>query len=90
MVDKFIFELEGQLEEKKVALAVEPAAREWLAKHGYDEKMGARPMARVIQEKIKRPLAEELLFGKLSNGGMVRVTTTDGELSFEISDATTQ
>ncbi len=85
VVDKFLFELEGQLDDKRVTLVIEPAAKEWLAEHGYDEKMGARPMARVIQEKIKRPLAEELLFGKLTEGGTVRVGVTDGELSFEYS-----
>jgi ATP-dependent Clp protease ATP-binding subunit ClpA len=80
VVDKFIFELEGQLEDKKVSLVVEPEARTWLAKHGYDETMGARPMARLIQEKIKKPMAEELLFGKLSSGGKVNVSTSEGEL----------
>ncbi len=88
VVDKFIFELEGQLEEKRVALQVEPAAREWLAKHGYDDKMGARPMARLIQEKIKRPLAEELLFGKLAEGGVVHIDVADGELVFEFETDT--
>jgi len=87
VVDKFIFELEGQLEEKKVNLLVEPAARKWLAEHGYDERMGARPMARVIQEKIKRPLAEELLFGSLTNGGTVRVDVSEDELSFDFEES---
>jgi ATP-dependent Clp protease ATP-binding subunit ClpA len=64
---------------------VEQEARDWLADHGYDVKMGARPMARTIQESIKRPLAEELLFGKLANGGRVSVVVTDdGKLGFEI------
>ncbi len=87
VVDKFIFELEGQLEEKKVNLVVEPEARKWLAAHGYDEKMGARPMARVIQEKIKRPLAEELLFGSLTHGGTVRVGVSEDELSFDFEES---
>jgi len=84
VVDKFIFELESQLAEKRVAIALEPEAREWLAKNGCDPKMGARPMARVIQENIKKPLAEELLFGKLSEGGMVRISVEDNKLTFEI------
>lgn len=85
VVDKFIFELESQLAEKHVALALEPEAREWLAEHGCDLRMGARPMARVIQENIKKPLAEELLFGKLAHGGMVRIGVHDDHLSFEIT-----
>ncbi len=84
IVDKFLFELEQQLEEKKVRLTVEPAARKWLAEHGYDEKMGARPMARLIQEKIKKPLAEALLFGELKDGGRVRVDVEGGELAFDM------
>lgn len=90
VVDKFVFELEAQLDEKKVALIIEPAARQWLAEHGYDKTMGARPMARLIQEKIKKPLAEELLFGRLTEGGDVRVSITDGELAFEIEGCTVQ
>jgi ATP-dependent Clp protease ATP-binding subunit ClpA len=73
VVDKFLFELEAQLAEKKVALLVEPEARAWLASKGYDPKMGARPMARVIKNHIKKPLANELLFGELSGGGTVVV-----------------
>ena len=88
VVDKFLFELEGQLDEKKVNIFVEPEAKVWLAEHGYDEKMGARPMARLIQEKIKKPLAEELLFGKLAHGGQVRVDVADGELIFDIQSRT--
>ena len=84
VVDKFVFELECQLEEKKVSLHLDPAAKEWLAENGYDEKMGARPMARLIQEEIKKPLAEELLFGELAGGGTVRVGVSDGKLEFEI------
>jgi ATP-dependent Clp protease ATP-binding subunit ClpA len=85
VVDKFIFELEGQLAEKKVSIAVRPAARSWLARHGYDEKMGARPMARLIQEKIKRPLADELLFGRLKDGGTVEIDVSEGELVFDFA-----
>ena len=83
VVDKFIIELEGQLEEKKVTLEVDEAAREWLAEHGFDKLMGARLMARVIQEHIKRPLAEELLFGRLAAGGHFKVRCEDGRLEFE-------
>jgi ATP-dependent Clp protease ATP-binding subunit ClpA len=83
VVDKFIMELETQLEQKGVTLDVDAAARRWLAKNGYDPQMGARPMARVIKEKLKKPMAEELLFGKLEGGGHVLVTEHDGELSFE-------
>jgi ATP-dependent Clp protease ATP-binding subunit ClpA len=87
VVDKFLFELEQQLEEKRVNLSVTPEVRDWLAEHGYDPQMGARPMARVIQERIKKPLAEELLFGRLAQGGKVMVGVSDGELSFEIEGA---
>src|SRR5690606_29138586 len=74
VVEKLLVEVEAQLEQKRVLLTVDEAARRWIAQKGYDPKMGARPMARVIQEHIMRPLAEELLFGKLVNGGQVRVT----------------
>jgi ATP-dependent Clp protease ATP-binding subunit ClpA len=80
VVDKLLVEAEAQLEQKRVSISVDEPARRWIAKRGYDPKMGARPMARVIQEFIKRPLAEELLFGKLVNGGHVEVTLSeDGE-----------
>ncbi|MES9945924.1 ATP-dependent Clp protease ATP-binding subunit ClpA [Candidatus Thiodiazotropha sp. CDECU1] len=84
VVDKFIFELEGQLQEKHVSLVIEAEARVWLAEHGYDPKMGARPMARLIQDEIKKPLAEELLFGKLAGGGVVKVDVADDKLQFDI------
>lgn len=74
IVDKFIAELETQLQNKNVEIDIDERAKEWLARNGYDSKMGARPMARLIQEQIKKPLAEELLFGKLSNGGHVTIT----------------
>ena len=74
VVDKFIIELEHQLEQKKVTMHVDNKARKWLSTKGYDPKMGARPMARVIQEHLKRVLADELLFGKLSKGGQVTVS----------------
>jgi len=89
VVDKLIVEVETQLEQKGVQLSVEDAARSWIAEKGYDPKMGARPMARVIQEHIKRPLAEELLFGRLAGGGQVQVTVSaDGsKLEFECTPA---
>jgi len=83
VVDKFVMELETQLEQKGVTIDIDSDAREWLAEHGYDAAMGARPMARVIKEYIKKPLAEELLFGKLEGGGYVHVSVSDGQLSFE-------
>jgi ATP-dependent Clp protease ATP-binding subunit ClpA len=76
VVDKLLVEVETQLEQKGVSLTVDDDARQWIARKGYDPKMGARPMARVIQEHIKRPLAEDLLFGKLVGGGHVRVIVT--------------
>ena len=84
VVEKFLMQLEEQLGAKHVQLEVDQAAREWIGERGYDVKMGARPMARVIQENLKRPLAEELLFGKLANGGRVIVTVKDDKLEFEI------
>ncbi|MGO4700476.1 ATP-dependent Clp protease ATP-binding subunit ClpA [Dyella sp. 2RAB6] len=87
VVDKFLIELESQLSEKHVALDVDADARRWLAEHGFDPQMGARPMARVIQEKVKRPLADELLFGKLSEGGKVRLSVAEGELKVDTEEA---
>ncbi|PBS12416.1 ATP-dependent Clp protease ATP-binding subunit ClpA [Lysobacteraceae bacterium NML93-0792] len=83
VVDKFMIELESQLHDKNVAVTASPEARDWLAQHGFDPQMGARPMARVIQDRIKRRLADELLFGKLANGGRVIIDVTDGELTVE-------
>ena len=74
VVDKLVVELEAKLGSNNVTLELDDAAREWIASRGYDEKMGARPMARIIQEHIKRPLAEELLFGSLADGGHVRIS----------------
>ncbi len=79
VVDKFLVELQSQLDDKKVTLEVTDAARQWLAEHGYDEKMGARPMARLIQEKVKKPLAEAVLFGSLSEGGGTVQVDVDAE-----------
>lgn len=87
VVDKFLTELQAQLDEKRVTLEVDDEAREWLAREGYDEKMGARPMQRLIQEKIKRQLAEDLLFGELASGGTVRVSIEENELSLDILSA---
>src|SRR6478672_4398447 len=85
VVDKLLLEIEAQLEKKGVSILLDDAARRWLAEKGYDPKMGARPMARLMQEQIKRPLAEELLFGKLAAGGNVKIgVSEDGEsLSLE-------
>ena len=88
VVDKLIVEVETQLEQKGVALHLDDAAREWIARRGYDPKMGARPMARVIQEHIKRPLAEELLFGRLEKGGHAFVSVgPDDQLKVEARSA---
>jgi len=84
VADKAVLELEMLLQDKHVTLEIDNAARQWLAEHGYDITMGARPMARLVQEKIKRPLADELLFGKLSDGGHVRVTLRNGELTLDL------
>lgn len=81
VVDKFITTLQAQLDEKRVTLSVAPAARTWLAEQGYDKQMGARPMARLIQQQLKRPLADEILFGQLQKGGEVRVDCVKGKLT---------
>ncbi len=80
IVDKFIKELNGQLAEKRVLIILDDAAKKWLAEKGFDPKYGARPMARLIHEKIKQPLAHEILFGKLADGGSVSVTVEESEL----------
>jgi len=84
VVEKFVLQLEAQLLDRNVSFELTPAAAEWLADKGYDETMGARPLARVIQENIKKPLAEELLFGKLAKGGIVRIGVKDGALDLDI------
>ncbi|MDV7338568.1 ATP-dependent Clp protease ATP-binding subunit ClpA [Terasakiella sp. A23] len=86
VVDKFIMELEGQLADRGVEFQLTPAARKWLSKKGYDKHFGARPLGRVIQEHIKKPLADELLFGKLVSGGLVKVKVDDGALAFEFPE----
>jgi ATP-dependent Clp protease ATP-binding subunit ClpA len=80
IVDKFIKELNGQLAEKRVIVKIEESAREWLARRGFDSRYGARPMSRLIHDKIKQPLANEILFGKLAHGGSVVATEKEGEL----------
>ena len=83
VVEKFVIQLEAQLMERGVTIELTKPAAEWIADKGYDDKMGARPLSRVIQEHIKKPLAEELLFGKLAKGGLVRVSVKDKKLSLE-------
>lgn len=84
VVDKFVLQLEAQLMDRNVTFELSPDAAGWLADKGYDDKMGARPLARIIQEHLKKPLAEELLFGKLAKGGLVKVHLKDGKLDLEL------
>jgi len=84
VVEKFVLQLEAQLLDRNVSIELTPKAAEWLADKGYDDKMGARPLGRVIQEHIKKPLAEELLFGKLAKGGLVKVGIKKGALDLQI------
>ncbi len=86
VVDKFVLQLEAQLMDRHVHIELTPEASEWLAEKGYDDRMGARPLGRVIQEHIKKPLAEELLFGKLTKGGVVRVVVKDGGIVLEVME----
>ncbi|HKK37483.1 MAG TPA: ATP-dependent Clp protease ATP-binding subunit ClpA [Paracoccaceae bacterium] len=85
VVEKFVLQLEAQLMDRGVSIELTKPAAEWLAEKGYDDRMGARPLGRVIQEHIKKPLAEELLFGKLAKGGLVKVAVKDGELELQIT-----
>ena len=85
VVEKFVLQLEAQLMDRNVTIELTKPAAEWLADKGYDDKMGARPLGRVIQEHIKKPLAEELLFGKLAKGGVVKVSVRDGDLFLDLS-----
>jgi ATP-dependent Clp protease ATP-binding subunit ClpA len=87
VVEKFVLQLEAQLMDRNVQIELSREAAEWLADKGYDDKMGARPLGRVIQENIKKPLAEELLFGKLAKGGIVQVTVQNGEIALKIEPA---
>ncbi|MEM7320271.1 MAG: ATP-dependent Clp protease ATP-binding subunit ClpA, partial [Pseudomonadota bacterium] len=84
VVEKFVLQLEAQLMDRNVTIELTRPAAEWLAEKGYDDKMGARPLARVIQEHIKKPLAEELLFGKLAKGGVVKVSVKNGALDLQL------
>jgi ATP-dependent Clp protease ATP-binding subunit ClpA len=81
VVDKFMIELEEQLGEREVSFKLSPAARSWLGEEGYDEAMGARPMARTIHKHIKEPLADEILFGKLKDGGVVKIDVSEDKKS---------
>ena len=84
VVEKFVLQLEAQLMDRNVTIELTKPAAEWLADKGYDDRMGARPLGRVIQENLKKPLAEELLFGKLTKGGVVKVGLKDDKLSLSI------
>jgi len=86
VVDKFILQLEAQLMDRNVTFDLTAGAAKWLAEKGYDDRMGARPLARVIQEYIKKPLADELLFGKLAKGGLIRVSVKDGEIHLDVEE----
>jgi len=90
VVEKFVLQLEAQLMDRNVTIELTKPAAEWLADKGYDDRMGARPLGRVIQEHIKKPLAEELLFGKLAKGGNVRVGIRDGEIELKVEDQGTR
>lgn len=90
VVDKFIAELEGQLAGQGVTLDIDDAARSWFVKHGYDAAMGARPMGRLIQERVKKPLAQELVFGQLTYGGHVVVTEKDDEIILQFQNSSNQ
>jgi len=86
VVDKFVLQLEAQLIDRNVHIELTPAAANWLAEKGYDDKMGARPLGRVIQEHIKKPLAEELLFGKLTKGGVAKVSIKDDKIVIKVEE----
>jgi ATP-dependent Clp protease ATP-binding subunit ClpA len=90
VVEKFVLQLEAQLMDRHVHIELTPEAADWLAVKGYDDKMGARPLGRVIQEEIKKPLAEELLFGRLTKGGLVRVGVRDDKIELQIEGPETR
>lgn len=87
VVDKFLAQLQAQLTPRKVSLELTDEARRWLADHGYDERMGARPLGRLIQQKIENPLSDEMLFGQLEKGGTVTVDVAEGELTLAYQPA---
>ena len=89
VVQKFVLQLEAQLADRNITIETSDAAADWLAKNGFDELYGARPLARVIQEQIKKPLADDILFGKLVRGGHVKVDLKDGKIVFDITSAAT-
>ena len=82
IVEKFVLQLEAQLAERRIAITLEPAAREWLAQKGYDPVYGARPLGRVIQTEVRDPLTDEILFGRLEHGGTVTIKFESGRLDF--------
>jgi ATP-dependent Clp protease ATP-binding subunit ClpA len=83
IVAKFVLQLEAQLQDRGVTFELSDEATRWLSERGFDEEMGARPLSRTIQEHVKKPIADEILFGKLKEGGIVRVEVKDGKLDFE-------
>jgi ATP-dependent Clp protease ATP-binding subunit ClpA len=87
IVDKFMRELSAQLVDRNVSISLDESARQWLATEGYDKRMGARPLARVIDQQLKRRMSNEILFGDLEHGGLVRISCEDGELSFRFEAA---
>ena len=90
IVDKFIIEVEAQLDEKGVTLSIDQESKEYLVKQGYDEVYGARELSRIIQEEIKKPIAEELIFGKISKGGHVAITMKANKINFNYSSKENQ
>jgi len=86
IVEKFILQLESQLAERRIAIALEPEARAWLASRGYDPRYGARPLARVIQADVRDPLTDEILFGRLEHGGTVKISLEGDKLAFSFAE----
>jgi ATP-dependent Clp protease ATP-binding subunit ClpA len=89
IVEKFVLQLEGQLAERHIAIALTPEARAWLAKKGYDPVYGARPLARVVQREVRDPLTDEILFGQLEHGGTVTIGLDDDALTFSYETSRT-